>query len=251
MVDSEGRVRGGRSARCRRAPRIHRGDRARSRRRARPARRRHAIVCEGRARICRRRRPRCFDDPQQYLRARVAAALGAHADVSRGRSRRVVLARRGADEDRRGPAAAARCLEPTFSAISTRRFRLPSLLIFSTRMAPISPMFATWVPPQGCRSMPGMRSRRTRPAPRGGCTLIVFTSSGRASSSSSVIQTVSVAMSRAISAFVSRSITAASSRLMSMSKSSRALSGAMLPPVTGATTTQDSTCRAVCRRISA
>ena len=55
-------------------------------------------------------------------------------------------------------------------------------------------MFATCVPPHGCRSIPGMRSKRTRPAPRGGCTLIVFTSSGRASSSSSVIQTVSVAV---------------------------------------------------------
>ena len=61
-------------------------------------------------------------------------------------------------------------------------------------IAPISPMFATCVPPHGCRSIPGMRSSRTRPAPRGGCTLIVLTSSGRASSSSSVIQTVSVAI---------------------------------------------------------
>ena len=38
---------------------------------------------------------------------------------------------------------------------------------------------------------------------------------------------------------------------MSMSKSSRALSGAMFPPVTGAMTTQDITCSAVCRRMSA
>jgi hypothetical protein len=66
-----------------------------------------------------------------------------------------------------------------------------------------------------------------------------------------VIHTVSVSTPRAISALVSRSILAASSRLISMSKSRRALSGAMLPPVTGATTTQDSTCNAVCRRISA
>ena len=69
------------------------------------------------------------------------------------------------------------------NTISTRRLRLPSLRIFTTRIAPISPMFLTWVPPQGCRSMPGIRSSLTRPAPRGGCTLMVFTRSGRASSS--------------------------------------------------------------------
>ena len=52
--------------------------------------------------------------------------------------------------------------------------------------------------------MPGICSSRTRPAPRGGCTLMVLTSSGRASSSSSVIHTVSVATARAMSALVSR-----------------------------------------------
>ena len=45
--------------------------------------------------------------------------------------------------------------------------------------APISAVLATCVPPQGCRSTPSISSTRTRPSPRGGCTLIVFTSSGR------------------------------------------------------------------------
>src|SRR5438067_13504937 len=56
-------------------------------------------------------------------------------------------------------------------------------------MPPISAMFFTCVPPQGCKSIPGILSSRTRPVPRGGCTLMVLTSSGRESSSSSVIHT--------------------------------------------------------------
>ena len=54
------------------------------------------------------------------------------------------------------------------STISTRLFRLPSFLIFTTRIAPISPMLRTCVPPHGWRSISGMRRRRTRPLPRGG-----------------------------------------------------------------------------------
>ena len=67
-----------------------------------------------------------------------------------------------------------------------RRFILPlfSILVHSTR--PISPVRATCVPPQACRSTPSIASRRTRPAPIGGRTLMVFTSSGREFSSSSV-----------------------------------------------------------------
>src|SRR5215831_15757547 len=95
------------------------------------------------------------------------------------------------------------------SAISTRLLRLPSLRIFNTRIPSISAMSATWVPPQGCRSIPGILSSRTRPAPRGGCTLMVLTSSGCASSSASVIHTVSVAAPAAMRALVSRSIRSA------------------------------------------
>src|SRR6266436_3893474 len=79
------------------------------------------------------------------------------------------------------------------SAISTRLLCLPSLRIRNTRIPPISAMLATCVPPHGCRSIPGILSSRTRPARRGGCTLMVLTSSGWASSSASVIQTLSVA----------------------------------------------------------
>ena len=53
---------------------------------------------------------------------------------------------------------------------------------------PISLMVRTCVPPHACRSMPGISSSRTRPSPRGGATDMVRTSSGRASSSASVIQ---------------------------------------------------------------
>ena len=64
-----------------------------------------------------------------------------------------------------------------------RRFIFPlfSILVHSTR--PISPVRATWVPPQACRSTPSMASSRTRPAPIGGRTLMVLTSSGREFSS--------------------------------------------------------------------
>ena len=42
-------------------------------------------------------------------------------------------------------------------AISTRLLCLPSLRILTTRIPPISPILRTCVPPQGCRSMPGIR----------------------------------------------------------------------------------------------
>src|SRR6185369_6262070 len=72
------------------------------------------------------------------------------------------------------------------SAMMKRRFIFPlfSILVHSTR--PISAVRATCVPPQAWRSTPSIDSRRTRPAPIGGRTLMVLTSSGRAFSSSSV-----------------------------------------------------------------
>jgi hypothetical protein len=47
--------------------------------------------------------------------------------------------------------------------------------ILVTTTAPISAVLATWVPPQGCRSTPSISSTRTRPRPRGGCTLMLRT----------------------------------------------------------------------------
>src|SRR5262249_31344007 len=66
------------------------------------------------------------------------------------------------------------------SARFTRRFCLPLLSILTTSTEPISLVRLTCVPPQGCRSTPSISSRRTRPAPIGGLTDIVRTSSGRA-----------------------------------------------------------------------
>jgi hypothetical protein len=55
---------------------------------------------------------------------------------------------------------------------------LALLLDVGDATAPISPVRRTWVPPQGWRSMPSIRTRRTRPAPRGGFTDMVFTRPG-------------------------------------------------------------------------
>ncbi len=60
--------------------------------------------------------------------------------------------------------------------------------IFVTITAPTSAVFATCVPPQGCRSTPSISSTRMRPWPRGGITLMLRTSCGLASSSASLIQ---------------------------------------------------------------
>ena len=101
------------------------------------------------------------------------------------------------------------------------------------RPAPISPVRRTWVPPQGCRSMPSISTRRTRPEPRGGFTDMVFTRPGLASSSSSVIQRSVTAASRATSAFSLAAISALSRPASGMSKSSRPSPSPMAPPVTG------------------
>ena len=55
----------------------------------------------------------------------------------------------------------------------TRRFWRPFFSILVTATLPISPVAATWVPPQGWRSTVPMRTRRTRPDPRGGFTLVL------------------------------------------------------------------------------
>src|SRR6218665_991814 len=78
---------------------------------------------------------------------------------------------------------------------TTRRVVALFFSILVTTMAPISAVLATCVPPQGCRSIsaadalcPPMRMVRMRPVPRGGCTLMLLTSAGFASSSASLIE---------------------------------------------------------------
>ncbi len=135
----------------------------------------------------------------------------------------------------------------------TRRFSRPFFSILPIRSAPISPVRATWVPPQGCRSTcPAprpIRTSRTRPAPRGGCTDIVLTSPGLASSSASVIQSVLTSRSRATSALSASSSAALSSGGSSMAKSRRPFSAPTAPPVTAKGSTTDNRCSAVCIRI--
>src|SRR5688572_2892812 len=131
----------------------------------------------------------------------------------------------------------------------TRLLRLPSERMRATASRPISAVFFTCVPPQACRSTPGISSRRTRPSPRGGATDIVFTSSGRASSSASVIQRGLVSCPASTNPLILPSISSLTRRSISMSKSRCALSSAMRPPVTGAFTTAPRRCSAVCSRI--
>ena len=168
--------------------------------------------------------------PASWRRARSSSPTTCCSRPAPGRMRKAYRAA-GAHRRRHDLGAAGRRQRPggqplPLRAISTRLLCLPSLRILSTRMrADLGD-----VAPRACRRRAAGRCRgscssRTRPAPRGGCTLMVFTSSGCASSSSSVIHTVSVATPAAISALVSRSMCAALSRLSSMSKSSRALVG--------------------------
>src|SRR5207302_3952471 len=79
---------------------------------------------------------------------------------------------------------------PLTNSSTTRRVRALFFSILETRKRPISRVFATCVPPHGCRSTPSISRSRMRPTPRGGFTDIVRTRSGFASSSSSVIHTV-------------------------------------------------------------
>ncbi len=126
--------------------------------------------------------------------------------------------------------------------------------ILVTTTAPISAVLATCVPPQGCRSIwvwPSVPTRtvRTWPLPRGGCTLMLLTSSGCASSSASVIAPIATgcasATSRAMPAF-----SAAASSGPSMWKSSRAASGVTEQPFTGCATRWHSRWVVVWKRIS-
>ena len=172
-------------------------------------------------------------------------ALGALSDVLVGALRRrlaalrdprrhgVLLRRRGAVpavggaageglEQITGPAPAQ--ANPTY----TRLLRLPLFSTLVTTTGPISPVAATCVPPQGCRSTPGISSRRMRPAPRGGCTESVRTSSGCRSSSSSVIHIERTAWLAATSALTA-AVTASLSISSCVSKSSRPLSARDLP----------------------
>ncbi len=115
----------------------------------------------------------------------------------------------------------------------TRRFRFPLLWILSTRTRPISPVRRTWVPPQGCRSWPSMRTRRTRPDPRGGLTAIVLTRSGRASSASSEIHSEPTGWSPSMRRLSSAAIRSLSRAASGTSKSSRPFPSPTWPPVTG------------------
>src|SRR5438034_3832806 len=131
------------------------------------------------------------------------------------------------------------------SSSVTRLLRFPSERMRTTFSVPISAVFATCVPPQACRSMPGISSSRTRPSPRGGATDIVFTSSGRESSSASVIHIGRVCAPAWTSSFTRPSVASFARRSISMSKSRCALSALMRPPVTGAFTTAPRRCSAV------
>src|SRR6185437_14685733 len=66
---------------------------------------------------------------------------------------------------------------------ATRLLWLPLFSILLTRSAPTSPVRATWVPPQGCRSTPSISTRRICGRCSGGVTDMVRISSGRAASS--------------------------------------------------------------------
>jgi hypothetical protein len=73
---------------------------------------------------------------------------------------------------------------------TTRRVVADFFSILVTTTAPISAVLATCVPPQGWKSISSvapMRIVRMVPLPRGGCTLMLFTSAGLASSSASVM----------------------------------------------------------------
>src|SRR5688572_29926686 len=131
----------------------------------------------------------------------------------------------------------------------TRLLRRPSDRILATARRPISAVSLTCVPPHACRSTPGISSSRTRPSPRGGATDMVFTSSGRASSSASVIQRELVACAAPTSALTPASSCSFTSLSISTSKSRCDLSAPMRPPVTGARTTAPSRCSAVCMRM--
>src|SRR6185437_5727139 len=104
----------------------------------------------------------------------------------------------GADQ-RFGVSIGHRALSYSAKAILTRRFCRPLFSILVIATGPISAVLRTCVPPQGCKSTPAISISRTRPAPIGGLTDIVRTSSGRAASSSSAIQRGAASCPSAIS----------------------------------------------------
>ena len=104
--------------------------------------------------------------------------------------------------------ASSRAERDAHAAIDLAFFSIPV-----TEAWPISPVRATCVPPQGCRSKPSMAIRRTRPAPIGGLTDMVLVRLGLASSSASAIQRWLTAASRAISALSRSSMSALSSEV--------------------------------------
>src|SRR5258707_2500996 len=59
------------------------------------------------------------------------------------------------------------------------RFCRPLFSILLILIGPISAVLRMWVPPQGCKSIPATSISRTQPAPTGGLTDIVRTSSRR------------------------------------------------------------------------
>src|SRR6185312_14843940 len=96
--------RAGRGSAGVRAARIHRGDRLRPFRSVPPARANQAIRRQARPCLGRRRRLRRRRHQEQYLRSRMAAALGPRPSLSRGRSRPMVRSPRSAREDQSGAA---------------------------------------------------------------------------------------------------------------------------------------------------
>src|SRR5207253_11494127 len=110
-------------------------------------------------------------------------------------------------------------------AMLMRRFCRPLFSILPITTGPISAVLRIWVPPQGCRSIgisrPATSISRTRPAPTGGFTDIVRTSSGRACNSSSVIQSGVTAWAAAIIALSCAAIASLSRLAPGTSKSNR------------------------------
>ena len=222
------------------AARIRRRDRASTRAPPWSARRGRAVAREGRARLRRRGRSRpsarsaATPSSSNGRRARAACRRFPRSTAPAG-SRSTKRARRSSRAS--GRSSTRWRARSSRSDAADRAFAMLALTPICTApsaIRPLAPFIAARSRRAGCAvlrcgsSARGWRrsrrcsrrafrrtaagrcrgccSSRTRPAPRGGCTLIVLTSSGRASSSSSVIQTVSVAMPRAISAFVSRSM---------------------------------------------
>ena len=128
--------------------------------RPRAARRGEAEERQGGAGLGGRGRPRRGGDPQQHVRARVAAALGPPAGVPRGRPRRVVPARPGAREAHPGAGGRSSTACSSTSDWSDRSTR------GGTRTH--TPSRAAAFKPTGCTSSPTRAACPPDPSRAGG-----------------------------------------------------------------------------------